>query len=96
LDINTTNISKEQLDSSIKVDARILEYHDLHINEPSSKHKSISFHIVFNDENIILKECEKIIMRIKQNLKHYGFSHIIIQNDTYKNIKNQIHCDIYQ
>ena len=96
MDINITNISKDKLDSIIKKDNRIIEYHDLHIHKPSSKHNFISFHIVLDDENLTLIECENISSKIKHDLEHYGFNHILIQVDSKNNIKNQINCDINQ
>ncbi len=75
MDINITDISKEQLDKIINMD-----YHDLHIYKPSSNHNFISFHIVL--ENLSLKEIEKITDKIKYKLKDFGFNHILIQAET--------------
>ncbi len=96
MDANTVDISQEKLDSIIKVDKNIVEYHDLHIYRPSSKYNFISFHIVLDNENLSLKECENISNKIKHNLEHHGFNHILIQVDSKKYIKNQINCDINQ
>ncbi|MEA2099905.1 MAG: cation transporter dimerization domain-containing protein, partial [Campylobacterota bacterium] len=94
MDANTVDISEQKLNKLIKCDTRILEYHDLHISQPSSKHNFISFHIVLDDSCLMLKECEEITSKIKNELKNYGFSHIIIQLDTDKKLKNKIHCDL--
>ncbi len=93
LDANITDVSKETLDSIILKDENVLEYHDLHISSPSSKESFISFHIVLKDENMTLKEIIIITEIIKDSLKKNGFSHILIQNDTDKHLKNYIHCD---
>lgn len=96
MDVNTIDISQEKLDTIIKQDSRIIEYHDLHIHKPSSKHNFISFHIVLNDESLSLIECENISNKIKYDLEHNGFNHILIQVDSQNNIKNQTNCDINQ
>ena len=94
MDINITNISKDKLDEIIvDLNDEVVEYHDLHIHKPSSKHSFISFHIVLEDENITLKKSEEITNSIKKKLEHY-FSHILIQVDTKQCIKNHINCDI--
>ena len=92
MDVNTVKISQQKLDEIIKQDSTILEYHDLHIHKPNSKYTFISFHIVLNNENLSLRECEKITNRIKHGLKHHGFHHILIQVDTDKYLKNSINC----
>lgn len=94
MDINMSPVSLEELDEMIKIDERIIEYHDLHIHAPSSKHNYISFHIVIDDENTTLKESEEITKTIRDNLKKEGFNHIIIQVDTKKHITNSIGCII--
>ncbi len=94
MDINITNISEKTLNTIIKSNENILEYHDLHIHKPSSKHNFISFHIVLNNDNLRLREIEKITTNIKLELKENGFNHIIIQVDSEKNIKNKTNCDI--
>lgn len=93
MDINTTDISKEQIDNIIfDVDNRIVEYHDLHIYTPSSKDQYLSLHLVLSDEDIVLKELETITNTIENKLISAGFNHVLIQVDTLKNIKNSIHC----
>ncbi len=92
MDINFADISLEKLDNVIKCDERVLQYHDLHIHCPSSKEKYISFHLVLDDENISLKECEDIGKKIKHRLSHEGFTHILIQFDTKEHIKSSINC----
>ena len=94
MDVNTIDISQDELDQIIKSDERVLEYHDLHISKPSSKHKFISFHIVLDDDNISLSESEELTDMIKDSLKHHEFNHILIQVDSSKKLKNQINCDI--
>ena len=94
MDINITDISQETLNKIIKSNENILEYHDLHINKPSSKYNFISFHIVLKDDNLMLKEIEKITRNIKLKLKEKNFNHIIIQVDSKRNIKNKTNCDI--
>ena len=88
------DIKEEELGELILNDARILEYHDLHINKPSSKYNFISFHIVLNDESLMLKECEDITDKMREALKIKGFNHIIIQVDTDKNLTNHTNCKI--
>ena len=92
MDINITDISKERLDEIIVYDNYIIEYHDLHIYKPSSNQTFISFHIVLNDENLSLLKIEKITDTIKFKLKKHNFDHILIQVDSKKYIKNNIHC----
>lgn len=93
MDANSDGISQERLDEIIKSDDNILEYHDLHISKPSSKHNFISFHIVLEDSSTSLKMCEEISNVIKRKLEHEGFNHILIQVDTIDNVKNKINCD---
>ncbi|OIO13219.1 MAG: hypothetical protein AUJ81_11745 [Helicobacteraceae bacterium CG1_02_36_14] len=92
MDVNTVAISEEVLDALILRDARVVEYHDLHINQPSSKYNFISFHIVLDDNALSLLECEKITDTIRVELQQHGFNHILIQVDTDQNIKNQTNC----
>lgn len=94
MDVNTIDISEDTLYKTIKKDNRVLEYHDLHIYKPSSNHNFISFHIVLENDNLTLSECESITDSIKKNLEEYGFNHILIQTDTKKYLKNNINCDI--
>lgn len=93
MDVNTTDISQETLDKIIKSDKSILEYNDLHISKPNSKYNFISFHIVLDNENLTLLNIEEITQKIKCKLEHHGFNHILIQVDSNKHVKNQIHCD---
>ena len=94
MDINIIDISQEKLESIIKKDKRIIEYHDLHISKPSSKHNFISFHIVLDDDNLSLVGSEKITNEIKHNLEHEGFNHILIQVDSKENLKHKTTCII--
>jgi cobalt-zinc-cadmium efflux system protein len=95
MDINITDVSQDELENIIlNSHNNIVEYHDLHINKPSSKHNFISFHIVLDDDNINLKTSEKITDDIRQKLEHLGFNHILIQVDSNKCIKNTINCSL--
>ena len=94
MDVNTTNISEEKLEEIIKYDKSIVEYHDLHIYAPSSKHNFISFHIVLNNEDVNLKEISTITKEIKHKLEHQGFNHILIQVDNLDCVKNKTNCII--
>ncbi len=95
MDINITDISQDELkDIILNSNDNIVEYHDLHIHKPSSKHNFISFHIVLNDDNIALKTSEKITDDIRHKLEHIGFNHILIQVDSDKCIKNNINCSL--
>jgi len=92
MDANTVDISQDELDAIIKSNEAVVEYHDLHISKPSSRHTFISFHIVLNDDTLSLKDIEEIINSIKHTLEHNGFNHIIIQVDSNRYIRNHIHC----
>jgi len=94
MDANIVDISQEKLEKIIKSDDKILEYHDLHIHSPSSKHNFISFHIVLSDDNLSLKQSEEITSNIKHKLEDLGFNHILIQIDTDKYLKNKISCPL--
>lgn len=94
MNVNITDISKQKLDTIIKQNQGVLEYNDLHISKPSSKHTFISFHIVLEDKNLSLEECEEITDEIKNGLIKSGFNHIIIQCDTIKKLKNDISCNL--
>lgn len=94
MDINIIDVPQNKLDEIIKSDENIVEYHDLHIHKPSSKHNFISFHIVLKDNNLNLKQIETITIKIEEKLKENGFNHIIIQVDSVTHIKNQINCII--
>lgn len=94
MDANSVEISKESLDEIIVNDNRVIEYHDLHISKPSSKHNFISFHIVLEDSSISLEECKNISNSIKLKLEKVGFNHILIQVDTIEQLKNSIQCNI--
>lgn len=95
MDINITDISQDKLEDIIlNSNDNIVEYHDLHIHKPSSKHNFISFHIVLNNNNIDLKTSEKITDEIRHKLEHVGFNHILIQVDSNKCIRNDINCNL--
>ena len=92
MDINLSSINESELETIIKRDKRVIEYHDLHIYKPSSKDNFISFHIVLNDSNITLKEQNSITSNIKQELSDLEFNHILIQVDDKSCIKNGNYC----
>lgn len=92
MDINIIDISQEKLDKVIYSNDNILEYHDLHINKPSSKHNFISFHIVLDDLTLSLEKIEHITSDLENKLNHLGFNHVLIQVNTEKNIKNHTNC----
>lgn len=92
MDANISNITQDDLDTIIKNDNRIIEYHDLHIQTPSSSSNYISFHIVLEDDTLKLNECQNITDNIKEKLKNKGFDHILIQVDTKERIQNSINC----
>ncbi|GGD49746.1 cobalt transporter [Malaciobacter pacificus] len=94
MDMNTSDISEHELEKIIKKDTRIVEYHDLHISNPSSKYSFISFHIVLDDDSITLQEIESITNKMKIDLKINGFNHILIQADSIMNIQNKTNCVI--
>ncbi len=95
MDINITDISQDKLEDIIlNSNDNIVEYHDLHIHKPSSKHNFISFHIVLNNDRIDLKTSEKITDEIRHKLEHIGFNHILIQVDSDKCIRNDINCNL--
>lgn len=93
MDVNTTDVSQDTLDKIIISNENIIEYNDLHISKPNSKFSFISFHIVINDSNLSLKRIEKMTDKIKHDLEHNGFNHILIQVDSNIHVKNQTHCD---
>jgi cobalt-zinc-cadmium efflux system protein len=92
IDANITDISPKRLDTIIKADSRVIEYHDLHISSPSSKDRHISFHLVLNDENITLAEAKSITKTIEHQLEHEGFNHILIQIENAQDVQNSIGC----
>ena len=92
MDINTIEIEEEKLKAIILADERVLEYHDLHIYQPSSNDSFISFHIVLKDDTITLKEQEKLTITIKKSLEHLGFSHTLIQVDGSSCKKEHNYC----
>jgi len=94
MDINIVEIGEENLYKLIVIDKRVLEYNDLHIYKPNSKYNFISFHIVLNDVNLPLSECESITDDIRANLAKNGFNHILIQVDSDRNLLNQTSCKI--
>ncbi len=92
MDANLLEISKETLDDIITNNNAVMQYHDLHIHNPSSKYNFISFHLVFKDKNITLENIEIIINEIKDKLRKENFNHILIQADSDKYIKNHPNC----
>jgi len=94
MDINIVDITMESLEEIILADDKIVEYHDLHIHKPSSKDNFISFHIVLADDDLCLSKCKEITNSIKERLEEQGFTHILIQVDTKKQLKNRQNCDM--
>ena len=92
MDINIIDISQEKLELIIKENTNVIEYHDLHIHKPSSKHNFISFHLVLKDIKMNLEEIEEITSSIEHKLNHLGFNHVLIQVDTSKKIKRHTNC----
>lgn len=92
MDMNIVEVKEEDLKEIINEDKNILEYHDLHIHKPSSKHNFISFHIVLKDLNTRLEEIENITSNLELKLKKLGFNHILIQVDSKRYIKNHTNC----
>jgi len=92
MDINTIEITEDKLEAIILDDERVFEYHDLHINQPSSSDNFISFHMVLKDDTITLKEQKKLTTTIKKDLEHLGFSHILIQVDGSKCKQENNYC----
>ena len=92
MDINSVDVDEHKLEEIIQENSHVLEYHDLHIYQPSSKESFISFHLVLKDATISLRESELIVSKIKQNLEHLGFTHIVIQLDSSQYLKNHKFC----
>jgi len=92
MDINASHITLEELNEIIKADGRVLEFHDLHLSQPSSKHEFISFHIVLEDNSLTLEAIEKITKEIEKKLHAKGFDHILIQVDSKAHAKENIGC----
>jgi cobalt-zinc-cadmium efflux system protein len=92
MDINILDVTKEDLEMIILKDETVVEYHDLHIYQPSSKDNFISFHLVLKDDNIPLKVSETIRLKIQHRLEHLGFNHIIIQFDSNLHLQNHNYC----
>lgn len=92
MDINIVDIPQNELDLIIKKNDNVIEYHDLHIHKPSSKHNFISFHLVLKNKELTLEKIEDLTSSIEHELKHIGFNHVLIQVDSSKNIKNQTNC----
>lgn len=99
MDINDSEITITNLNEIIMSHTEVLEYHDLHIHTPNSKNNHITFHLVLKDENTTIKEAEKIVLKIKEELKKEGFNHIIVQTDSHQFVKgnseNEIGCVHY-
>ena len=92
MDVNTLKIDEQKLEAIITSDARIVEYHDLHIYQPSSKERFISFHLVLNDDTIPLKESRQIVSVVHDKLEHLGFHHILVQVDDETCLKHHKYC----
>lgn len=92
IDANRFYLSEERLQDTILKDSRIVEYHDLHIYQPSSKHNFISFHVVLDRDDYLLKECEEIVRSLKSKLRDLGFTHILIEVDSVSNRSDEVFC----
>ncbi|MGA1931313.1 cation diffusion facilitator family transporter [Arcobacter sp. YIC-464] len=92
MDMNIVDIPQNELDLIIKKNANVIEYHDLHIHKPSSKHNFISFHLVLKNKELTLEKIEDLTSSVEHELKHIGFNHVLIQVDSSKNVKNQTNC----
>ena len=92
MDVNTMEIDEQKLEKTIASDERILEYHDLHIYQPSSKEHFISFHLVLNDDTIALKESRLLVSKVQEQLEQLGFNHILIQLDDKTCLKHHKYC----
>jgi cobalt-zinc-cadmium efflux system protein len=94
MDANTHIITEQELQAIIHAEKHVIEYHDLHITKPSSKHNFISFHIVLEDKYTKLEDAEAITQRIKHALKSFGFTHILIQVDSASKTQHQNNCTL--
>jgi cobalt-zinc-cadmium efflux system protein len=92
MDINITTVDEIELKNILLEDDNILEYNDLHIHKPSSKHTFISLNLVLKSDDINILNIEEITSKIKVKLKENGFNHIVIQVTTKTNIKNHSNC----
>lgn len=89
MDVNDSNITPEEIENIITSEEEVLEFHDLHIHTPNSKSNHMTFHLIFKNEDISIKEAEEVILKIKQKLIKKGFNHIIVQPDSHTYIKGQ-------
>lgn len=94
MDINIVNVNKKTLETIVLEDEKVSSYHDLHIYKPSSKHNFISLHVVFEDENLTLKQIQATNDKIYGKLRQEGFNHILIQSDLKSAIKNHAICEM--
>ncbi len=94
MDANIIDIPQEKLDDIITKNKLIIEYHDLHVHKPNSKHNFISFHVVLSDDSLSLKQIEKITDEIKLDLEKLGFDHILIQVDSTACCQDHVNCVI--
>ncbi|MDM5271795.1 cation diffusion facilitator family transporter [Sulfurovum sp. zt1-1] len=85
MDANTLNIALEELEAIIFASGHVSNYHDLHIYQPNSKLKFISFHVLLENEDTSLRSCEAITGPMKEKLEKLGFNHILIQVDSLTN-----------
>ena len=94
MDANSHLISEQALHDIIHAESQVLEFHDLHITKPSSRHDFISFHIVLKNHQIPLHDIERITQRIRNDLKKVGFTHILIQVDSATKAQHQNNCNL--
>jgi len=59
----------------------IVNIHDLHIWSITSGKNALSCHAVVSD-HLSVKDCQKILMKIEEKLKHQGINHTTIQMET--------------
>lgn len=94
MDINIIDIDKKTLEDIILKDENVDSFHDLHIYKPNSKQNFISVHVVYEDENLTLKQIQVSNDFIYRDLQKEGFDHILIQSDLKSAIKNHANCKI--
>jgi len=79
MDVNSVEVSQEQIEQILLKDTNIQSYHSMHIRQPSSLETFISVHLVLNDVTITLADQEQIRQKIETALKHLGFTQILMQ-----------------
>ena len=82
MDINTTDISEEELDRAIVCDDDIEGYHDLHIYQPSSTESFISLHLHLAHRVVSQQRSEELRTVVESHLRSMGFGHILVQTES--------------